>query len=159
MTWAAAVLLFAEVSVAPYMSPDMLPGERFDPEEGWLVQSVTIDERSAIVYERPVVVLPAAITVGEIHKSQRRFVLRVDGEKREVGSHYFTAELLGTAALPGYADCLKIRRSSLRVDYSGQQIGYDVTEWYARGVGVVWTEGERFWRDADGQLTRTETID
>ena len=99
------------------------------------------------------------MSVGEVHKSQRRFVLRVDGEKRQVGSHYFTAELLGADSLPGYDDCLKIRRSSLRIDYSGRQIGYDVVEWYARGVGQVRVKGKRFWKDAEGEVTRTEPIE
>lgn len=154
----AVILLLAEVAVAPYMAQEMAAGESFDPEKGWLVHSASV-EGSTIAYERPVVLLPASMTVGEVHTSQRRFVLRVDGDKREVGAHYFEAELLGTDSLPLYDDCLKIRRSALRMDYSGRQIGYDVTEWYARGVGVVRIKGTRFWKDADGEVTRSEPIE
>ena len=156
MMW-AAILLLAEVAVAPYMAPEMARGETFDPEKGWLVHSASV-ENGTIVYERPVVLLPPRMTVGEVHTSQRRFVLRVDGEKRQVGAHYFEAELLGTDSLPGYDDCLKVRRSALRMDYSGRQLGYDVTEWYARGVGVVRVKGKRFWKNAEGEVTRSEPI-
>jgi len=153
----AMILLLAEVAVAPYMTSEMAPGETFDPEKGWLVHSVSA-ENGIIVYERPVVLLPARMTVGDVHTSQRRFVFRVDGKKRQVGAHYFEAELLGIDSILGHDDCLKVRRSALRMDYSGQQTGYDVTEWYARGVGIVRAQGKRFWKDADGEVTRSEPI-
>ena len=76
-----------------------------------------------------------------------------------MGAHYFEAELLVVEAWEDYEDCLKIRRHMLRMDYSGTEYGEDVIEWYARGVGLVKAEGERFWRDAEGNKTRTERIE
>lgn len=154
--WAALLLVLAEVAIAPYLAPE----QEFDPENGLLLQqSASPGENGIVVYERPVVLLPPIMTEGETHTSQRRFVLRVDGEKRDVGSHYFEAELLGVEALDGYRDCVKIRRHTMRMDFSGALVGEDVTEWYARGVGLVKAEGERVWKDADGNTIRTERID
>ena len=153
--WVAVVLVLAEVAIAPYLAPD----QDFDSERGLLIHTSSSTDGELVEYERPVVLLPAHMNVGEIHTSQRRFALRVDGERRDVGAHYFEAELLGLEPLEGYEDCLKIRRHALRMDYSGTQQGENVTEWYARGVGLVKAEGERFWKNADGKTTRTERVE
>lgn len=152
---AAFVLVLAEVAVASYIGE----AADFDPEAGLLLHESATPDGATLHYERPVVLLPVTMTIGELHTSQRRFVLRVDGDKRDVGAHYFEAELLGVEAWEDYEDCLKIRRHMLRMDYSGTEYGEDVIEWYARGIGLVKAEGERFWRDAEGNKTRTERIE
>ena len=152
--WIATLVFVSEMAVAPYMAPDA----SFDAERGLLMESLETPEGETVDYERPVVVLPPAMTVGELHTSQRRFVLRVEGAKRDVGSHYFEAELLGTETLDGFGECLKIRRRTVRMDVAGQHRGYEVVEWYAEGKGQVKAEGERFWLDADGNKARTEPI-
>lgn len=152
--WLTFFLLASEAGIAPYMAPDA----SFDAERGLLMESLETPEGETVEYERPVVMLPPTMSVGELHTSQRRFVLRVDGAKRDVGSHYFEAELLGTEALEGFGECLRIRRRTVRMDFAGQHRGYEVVEWYARGKGAVKAEGERFWLDADGNKARTEPI-
>ena len=152
---AALVLALVDVSVALYVGE----APNFDPDAGLLLRESALPDGGTLHYERPVVLLPVTMTIGELHTSQRRFVLRVDGEKRDVGAHYFEAELLGVEAWEDYEDCLKIRRHMLRMDYSGTEYGEDVIEWYARGIGLVKAEGERFWRDAAGHKTRTERIE
>ena len=152
---AALVLALVDVSVALYVGE----APNLDPDAGLLLRESALPDGGTLHYERPVVLLPVTMTIGELHTSQRRFVLRVDGEKRDVGAHYFEAELLGVEAWEDYEDCLKIRRHMLRMDYSGTEYGEDVIEWYARGIGLVKAEGERFWRDAAGHKTRTERIE
>lgn len=151
----ALALALVDISVGLYVGE----ARNFDPEAGLLIRESASPDGGILRYERPVVLLPVTMAVGETHTSQRRFVLRVDGEKREVGAHYFEAELLAVEAFEDYEDCLKIRRYMLRMDYSGTEYGENVIEWYARGLGLVKAEGERFWRDAEGNKTRTERIE
>ena len=146
--------LAAALALAPYIASE--PG--FDPEKGLLLNSLTTSEGVLLEYERPAVLLPLEMMVGELHRSQRRFVKRVGGVKRDVGSHYFEAELLGVTRLEGYPDCVKIRRRSVRMDFAGTQQVDDLTEWYAKGEGLVKAEGERYWKDAGGRRTHTEPI-
>lgn len=146
--------LSAEVDIADFLAPD----QPLDPERGLLLSESETSDGGQLVYERPVVVLPPVMTVGETHSSLRRFVLRRNGEKAGVGSHYFEAELLGTEVLEEHGECLKIRRHVLRMDFSGAQHGENLTEWYAAGKGVVRRTGERFEKDASGRTVRTETV-
>ncbi len=153
-TLALLTTLAAEISIAGFLGP----GQELDPERGLLVHEGTTEDGGRLVYERPVVVLPPVMTVGETHTSLRRFVLRRGGERAGVGSHYFEAELVGVETLEGHGECLKIRRHMLRMDFAGTQQGENVTEWYAASKGVVKRTGERFWKDAAGETTRTETL-
>jgi len=143
-----------EVDLGTYLAPEQV----LDPERGLLLEEMSTDDGARIVYERPVVVLPPVLVRGETHTSIRRFVLRRDGTREDVGSHYFESEYLGTETLDGDGECLRIRRHTLRMDFSGKQLGEDFVEWYAKDRGVVKMSGERYWKDADGNIVRTESI-
>lgn len=149
------LLLLAQVSLGPYLGT----GDSVDPERGLLVRSAATRDGARIDYERPVVVLPPALEEGETHTTLRRYVILADGERRDVGSHHFEAEVLGIDAIDGYADCLRIRRHTLRMDYGGTQVGEELTEWYARDVGLVKAVGRRYWKDASGAITDEESVD
>ena len=149
------MLWFQEVEVARYFSAD----QKVDSEQGLLVYSASTSEGEQINYERPVVLLPIHMKEGQVHTSQRRFVRLVNGEKRDVGAHYFEAELIGKTAFQQFDDCLKIRRYSVRMDFKGTQLSEKVIEWYAKGVGLVKSEGERLWQNAKGVVVRSERIE
>jgi len=137
--------------------------ESFDAEEGLLVHRLGLGRSGELVYERPLVILPARMTPGEVHSSQRRFARTSGGAKNDVGAHYVEAELLGVEELSiageVFSDCVRIRRHETRMDFSGGQETYDATEWYAKGVGLVKVQGERLEKNDDGEILSTEVID
>ena len=137
--------------------------ESFDAEEGLLVHRLGLGRSGELVYERPLVILPARMTPGEVHSSQRRFARMSGGAKNDVGAHYVEAELLGVEELSiageVFSDCVRIRRHETRMDFSGGQETYDATEWYAKGVGLVKVQGERLEKNDDGEILSTEVID
>ena len=137
--------------------------ESFGAEERLLVHRLSIGRFGELVYERPLVILPARMTSGEIHSSQRRFARMAGGSKLDVGAHYAEAELLGVEELSIgpeiFSDCVRIRRHETRMDFSGRQETYDATEWYAKGVGLVKVQGERLEKNDDGEILSTEVID
>ena len=137
--------------------------ESFDPEEGLLVHRLGLGRSGELVYERPLVILPARMKPGEVHSSQRRFARMRGGSKEDVGAHYVEAELLGIEeiSISGevFAECLRIRRHETRMDFSGGQEVYDATEWYAKGVGLVKVQGEKLEKDDQGEILSKETVD
>jgi hypothetical protein len=138
--------------------------ESFDAEEGLLVHRVGLGRYGGeLVYERPLPILPARLTTGEIHSSQRRFARMRGGSKEDVGAHYVEAELLGVEDLSisgeVFPDCLRIRRHETRMDFSGGQAVYDATEWYAKGVGMVKAQGQRLEKDEHGEILSREVFD
>jgi hypothetical protein len=138
--------------------------ESFDPEEGLLVHRLGLGRMGGeLVYERPLPILPARLTTGEIHSSQRRFARMRGGSKEDVGAHYVEAELLGVEDLSisgeVFPDCLRIRRHETRMDFSGGQAVYDATEWYAKGVGMVKAQGQRLEKDEHGEILSREVFD
>jgi len=137
--------------------------ESFNAEEGLRVHRLGLGRSGELVYERPLVMLPARMTTGEVHSSQRRFARMSGGTKNDVGAHYVEAELLGVEELSiadeVFPECLRIRRHETRMDFNGGQEVYDATEWYAKGVGLVKVRGERLEKNGDGEILSTEVID
>jgi hypothetical protein len=137
--------------------------ESYSAEEGLLVHRLGLGRSGEIVYERPLVLLPAKMRSGEVHSSQRRFARMRGGSKEDVGAHYVEAELLGleelTIGSEVFADCVRIRRHETRMDFSGGQEVYDATEWYAKGVGLVKALGARLAKSEDGEILSNETVD
>ncbi len=137
--------------------------ESFSAEEGLLVHRLGLGRSGELVYERPLVIIPARMTPGEVYSSQRRFARMRGGSKEDVGAHYVEAELLGveelTIADEVFAECLRIRRHETRMDFNGGQEVYDATEWYAKGVGLVKVRGERLEKTDDGEILSNEVID
>jgi hypothetical protein len=137
--------------------------ESYSAEEGLLVHRLGLGRSGEIVYERPLVLLPAKMRSGEVHSSQRRFARMRGGSKEDVGAHYVEAELLGleelTIGSEVFADCVRIRRHETRMDFGGGQEVYDATEWYARGVGLVKVQGETLEKDPEGEILSKEVID
>jgi hypothetical protein len=137
--------------------------ESFSAEEGLLVHRLGLGRSGELVYERPLVILPARMKLGEVHSSQRRFARMRGGSKEDVGAHYVEAELLGVEELSisgeVFAECLRIRRHETRMDFSGGQEVYDATEWYAKGIGLVKAQGERLEKNDDGEIHSNEVID
>lgn len=155
-----------EMDLAPYLSaePERVARtsggneESFDLKAGLLLQRRVLPDGDTLDYERPVVLLPTHLAVGESHESQRRFVRRSNGAKKDVGSHNFQARILRIEDCPGFDDCLVVSRSEVRMDFSGSQERVSLTEWYARGEGLVRAEGEREVRSADGTTARREPV-
>jgi len=137
--------------------------ESFSAEEGLLVHRLGLGRSGELVYERPLVILPARMKPGELHSSQRRFARMRGGSKEDVGAHYVEAELLGIEeiSISGevFAECLRIRRHETRMDFSGGQEVYDATEWYAKGIGLVKAQGERLEKNDGGEVVSRSVID
>jgi hypothetical protein len=133
---------------------------RFDPEDGYLLRWRETRE-GRFEYERPAVLLPAVMEAGQVYESQRRFVWSVSGERKDVGAHYFEAELVGVedVVTPAgtFADCLRVRRHETRMDYGQTTYVYDGIDWYAEGVGLVKRDGSHVWKDARGEATESRT--
>ena len=138
--------------------------ESFDAEEGLRVHRLGLGRFGGeLVYERPLLILPAKLTAGEIHSSQRRFARMTGGTKQDVGAHYVEAELLGIEELSisgeVFTECLRIRRHETRMDFNGGQEVYDATEWYAKGLGLVKAQGQRLEKNDEGEVLSTEVVD
>ncbi len=137
--------------------------ESFSAEEGLLVHRLGLGRSGELVYERPLVILPARMKLAEVHSSQRRFARMAGGTKQDVGAHYVEAELVGVEELTigseVFSDCIRIRRHETRMDFNGGQEVYDATEWYAKGVGLVKVQGKRLEKNDDGEILATEVID
>jgi hypothetical protein len=137
--------------------------ESFDAEQGLLVHRLGLGRSGELIYERPLVILPARMKPGEVHSSQRRFARMAGGSKLDVGAHYVEAELLGVEELTigseAFSECLRVRRHETRMDFNGGQEVYDATEWYAKGVGLVKGRGERLEKNDDGDILSNEVID
>jgi ketosteroid isomerase-like protein len=116
-----------------------------------------------IDYEAPVLLMPAQMRLGASHKSAVKYSYAVKGEVKERGvqTYEVTLEKIDHAVTPlqSYNDCLVLRTVALRRDESGSQKGYDLREWYARGVGAVKVVGELYWKNAAGATTRVFKID
>lgn len=116
-----------------------------------------------IEYENSVVLFPAKLKIGEVHKTQTRYKTTVNGELKEHGTQTYEvkAERVEdvTTSFGKSSNCLIIRTIALRIDESGSQKGYELEEWYAKGVGTVKVIGILFWKNNKGETTRTFRVD
>ncbi len=112
-----------------------------------------------IEYEKPVVLMPNKFTIGEIYKSETRYKTLVNNELKEQGAQIYEVKIerIEDAITPfqTFKNCLVIRTIALRVDESGAQKGYELEEWYAKNVGAVKVVGTLFWKNKQGETTRT----
>lgn len=116
-----------------------------------------------IEYEKPVLLIPEKVIIGELYKSDSRYKTTVNKELKETGIQTYEVkpERIEDVKTPlrRFRKCLVFRTIALRIDESGLQKGYELEEWYAKGFGAVKVVGTLFWKNAKGDITRTFRVD
>ncbi len=116
-----------------------------------------------IDYEKPVLLMPEKVKIGELYKSETQYKTIVNKELKETGTQTYEVkpERIEDLETPfrKFTKCLVIRTIALRIDESGSQKGYELEEWYAKGFGAVKVVGTLFWKNAKGEITRTFKVD
>jgi hypothetical protein len=116
-----------------------------------------------IEYENPVILFPTKLKMGEIYNSSTRYKTLVNKELKEHGIQTYEVKVERVedvkTPLQTFKNCLVMRTIALRIDESGTQKGYELEEWYAKGVGAVKVVGTLFWKNAKGETTRTFRVD
>ncbi len=117
----------------------------------------------SIEYEKPIVLMPNKLKIGANYQSEARYKTLINNELKDQGRQIYEIriERLEDVQTPfrNYKNCLVIRTIALRIDESGSQKGYELEEWYAKGVGAVKVVGALFWKNKQGETTRTFEVD
>ena len=116
-----------------------------------------------IEYEKPIVLMPGNLKLGETYSSEIRYKTTVNQELKEQGTQRYEVKIerienVETPLQP-FKNCLVIRTIALRIDESGSQKGYELEEWYAKNVGAVRVVGTLFWKNSKGETTKTFKVD
>ena len=116
-----------------------------------------------IEYEKPIVLMPSNLRIGETYKSENRYKTKINQELKEQGTQTYQVKIerIENAETPlqTFKNCLVIRTIALRIDESGSQKGYELEEWYAKNVGAVRVIGTLFWKNSKGETTKTFKVD
>jgi hypothetical protein len=116
-----------------------------------------------IEYEKPVLLMPEKLKIGEVYKSETPYKTTVNGELKERGTQTYEVKVEQSedakTVLQTFTKCLVIRTIALRIDESGSQKGYELKEWYAKGIGTVKVVGKLFWKNKQGETTRIFQVD
>lgn len=135
--------------------------QKFDKEGLKIYQLYFVGER-VIKYEKPVLLMPAKMRLGQTHRNETAYQTFVKGELKETGQQTYevTAERFENikTAFGECQNCFLLRTVALRTDASGAQKGYELREWHQKDVGAVKITGELFWKNAKGETTRTFKI-
>jgi hypothetical protein len=132
--------------------------ETVDAEQGWQLYLIGMPNKQDIIFEKPLLLLPAEVEHGKTYKTSSPFSLFSDGRKYGSGIQQFEIRVDGhdtsRTPLQNFAECLVINTISIRTDADGVRRGYELKEWYARGFGLVKMAGEAFVLDSKGARTR-----
>jgi hypothetical protein len=116
-----------------------------------------------IDYENPVVLMPNKLKIGEIYKSESPYKTTVNGQLTEKGKQTYEVKIERIedvkTSWQTFKNCLVIRTTALRIDESGSQKGYELEEWYAKKIGAVKVIGTLYWKNKQGETTRTFKVD
>lgn len=108
-----------------------------------------------VTYPRPAQIFPVWVKPGNKMYDQVDYTFKkIDGEVVETGVQHYDVEVLQKEAVKvpvgDFPDVIAIRTKAERVSDTGALKGYDLIEWFARGVGAVKVEGEIYWVDSEG---------
>ena len=116
-----------------------------------------------IEYEKPIVLMPSNLKLGETYSSEIRYKTKVNQELKEQGTQRYKVKIERIenveTPLQTFKSCLVIRTIALRIDESGSQKGYELEEWYAKNIGAVRVVGTLFWKNSKGEITKTFKVD
>ena len=116
-----------------------------------------------IEYEKPIVLMPSNLKLGETYSSEIRYKTTVNKELKEQGTQRYEVKIERIenveTPLQTFKSCLVIRTIALRIDESGSQKGYELEEWYAKNIGAVRVVGTLFWKNSKGEITKTFKVD
>jgi hypothetical protein len=116
-----------------------------------------------IEYEKPVLLMPDKLKIGETYKSENQYKTFVNNDLKEQGIQTYEVkpDRIEDAKTPlqVFKKCLVIRTTALRIDESGTQKGYELEEWYAKNTGAVKVIGTLFWKNNKGETLRTFKVD
>lgn len=132
--------------------------ETIDAVQGWQLYLIGMPNKQEIIFEKPMLLLPAEVEHGKTYTASSPFSLFADGRKYGSGVQQFEIRVDGhdtsRTPLQNFADCLVLTTISIRTDAGGIRRGYELKEWYARGFGLVKMAGEAFALDSKGARTR-----
>ncbi|HRJ15830.1 MAG TPA: hypothetical protein PLI34_12625 [Saprospiraceae bacterium] len=132
--------------------------ELLDPAEGWKLFLVGFQKGTDMIFEKPLLLLPAEVEHGAVYRSSSPFSVFSSGRKLGAGIQNYEIKVQGhdTSRTPlrNFGECLVIITTSTRTDTDGVRRGYEIKEWYARDFGLVKMAGEAFTLDAKGARTR-----
>jgi hypothetical protein len=116
-----------------------------------------------IEYEKPVLLMPSKLKIGEIYKTETSYKQLVNKDLKEQGTQSYEVKIerIEDAKTPWqtFKNCFVIKTIALRIDESGSQKGYALEEWYAKNAGAVKVIGTLFWKNSKGETTRTFRVD
>lgn len=131
--------------------------ERIDAE-GWQIWLIGMGRGREMIFDKPMLLLPAVVEHGAVYKASSPFSLFLDGRRQGGGVQHFEIKVEGHDSsgtpLQNFGDCLLIVTTAIRQDPDGLRRGYEIREWYAKGFGLVKMAGEAFTLDAKGARTR-----
>jgi len=107
-----------------------------------------------VTYPRPAQIFPAWVKPGDKLYDRVPYTFKkIDGEVIETGVQHYDMEVLRKEVVQvptgNYPDVIAIRTKAERVADTGERKGYDLIEWFARGVGAVKVQGEIYWVDKE----------
>lgn len=130
--------------------------------EGLIIYQLYFVDGRFIEYEKPVLLIPAKMRLGETHKTEVNYKTLLNGKEQEKGIQTYETKIERienvSTSLGTFKDCLLIRTTALRTASDGKQKGYELLEWHAKGIGAVRVVGELFWKNEKGETTRTFKI-
>lgn len=132
--------------------------EWLDPSEGWKLFLIGLQKNTDMIFEKPLLLLPAEVEHGAVYRSSSPFSVYVAGRKAGAGMQQYEIKVEGhdTSRTPlrNFGECLVLITTANRTDADGVRRGYEIKEWYARDFGLVKMAGEAYTLDAKGARTR-----
>ena len=132
--------------------------ETLDDTLGWKIYMIGLPNAGDLVLQNGLGILPPVVKHGETYRSSAPFTVIRDGKKQGSGTleYAITVEGNDSSQTPfrNFGDCLVLNTLSVRTDPDGIRRGYQLKEWYARGLGLVKMAGEAFTLDHRQQRVR-----
>lgn len=126
--------------------------------EGWKIWLIGMGQGREMIFDHPLILLPAVVEHGAAYKASAPFSVFSAGRKQGSGALHYEIQVEGndssSTPLQNFADCLVLSTLAIRSDPDGVRRGYEIKEWYAKGFGLVKMAGEAFTLDAKGGRSR-----
>ncbi len=134
--------------------------ETIAPDKGWQWYALSLQRGREMVFETPLLVLPAEAEHGATYRQAANFTVYAGGRKQGGGALTVEVKVEGKDSsrtpLRNFDDCLVIITTLIHTDPDGIRRGYEAKEWYARHFGLVKMAGESFALDSRGNRLRAQ---
>ncbi len=134
--------------------------ETVTPDKGWQWYVLSLQRGQEMVFDMPLLVLPAEVEHGATYRQAATFAVYAGGRKQGGGALTIEVKVEGKDSsrtpLRNFDDCLVIVTTLTRTDPDGIRRGAETKAWYARHFGLVKMATESFALDARGNRLRTQ---